>query len=136
AEADGMEIYNVHAAFAKKSKDPAFMAQVAKALKEDPESSFQLLQQLDPNVIRKWDEINQRRLFTGIAGNDSHQNVGIPLLGLRLDPYPRAFKFVTTHVLAEELTQESVLAALRKGRTYVKFELSSRQELNLEGLAG
>lgn len=130
--ADGMEIYNVHAAFTRKSKDKTFPVQMMKKLKEDPDRSFQLLQELDPAILKKWDELNQKRRFVGIAGNDSHQNVNF--FGLQLDPYPRAFKFVTTHVLAEELTQEAILEGLRKGRAYVKFELSSRKDLDPEGL--
>lgn len=124
-DADGMEIYNVHATLKRKAKDKAFLLQVARKLKEDPERSFQLLQELDPAVLKRWDEINQKRRFPGIAGNDAHQNVSF--FGFQLDPYPRAFNFVTTHVLAEELTQESILNAVRAGRVYVKFELSSRQ---------
>ena len=121
-EADGMEIYNVHATLKRKFSEKGFLQQAARALKEDPEHSFQLLQELDPAVLKKWDEINGRRPFTGIAGNDSHQNVRP--FGLQLDPYPRAFKFVSTHVLAEELTQEAVLGSLKAGRAYVDFEIS------------
>lgn len=128
-DADGMEIYNVHATLKTKSKDNTFMLQVAKKLKEDPERSFQLLQDLDPAVLKKFDEINQKRRFVGIAGNDSHQNVSF--FGFRLDPYPRAFKFVSTHVLAEELTQKSVLGALRKGLAYVAFDISRPIRLGL-----
>ena len=118
--ADGMEIFNVHAAFKKLRENPANLAAALKSVKEDPERSFMHLQELDPAVLAKWDEINKTRPFVGIAGNDSHQNVNI--LGLQLDPYPRAFKFVTTHVLADELTQESILRALRLGRCSVVFE--------------
>jgi hypothetical protein len=119
-EADGMEIYNVHATVMKHRNDPLFAAQVVKKLKEDPEHSFRLLQELDPAIVATWDEINAKRPFTGIAGNDAHQNVNF--LGLQLDPYARAFKFVATHVLAEDLTEKSVLGALREGRCYVEFE--------------
>ena len=118
-EADGMEIYNVHAALKKHQKDPAFMAAALKTLKENPERSFELLHELDPAILAQWDEINRKRPFTGIAGNDAHQNVNV--FGLQLDPYPRAFRHVATHVWAEELTQESVLRALREGRCYVEF---------------
>src|SRR5205814_6119305 len=114
AEADGMEIFNVHATFKRKSKDKGFMIQVAKAVKENPEGSFQLLQELDPAILKKWDEINLKRPFGGIAGNDAHQNVSF--FGYQLDPYPRAFRFVTTHVLAEELTEKAVLEGIRQGR--------------------
>jgi len=131
AQADGMEIYNVHATLKRKSKDKTFMLQVAKAIKEDPEHSFQLLQDLDPAILKKWDEINRTRPFTGIAGNDAHQNVSF--FGLQLDPYPRAFKFVSTHVLAEDLTREAVLGALKAGRVYVAF---SEEQSGLERRLG
>jgi len=123
-EADGMEIYNVHATLKRKSKDKLWMLQIPKIMKEDPERSFQLLQELDPAILKKWDEINEKRHFTGVAGNDAHQNVSF--FGFQLDPYPRAFRFVTTHVFAEELTQSAILAALRKGDVYVAFEISGR----------
>jgi hypothetical protein len=119
--ADGMEIYNVHAAFTRLRKDPGRLAAALKAVREDPERSFLHVQELDPAVIARWDEVNQSRRFVGIAGNDSHQNVNI--LGLQLDPYPRAFKFVSTHVYAEDLSQEAVLGALRKGRCTVVFDV-------------
>ncbi|HLY10523.1 MAG TPA: PHP domain-containing protein [Planctomycetota bacterium] len=126
-EADGMEIYNVHATLKRKSKDRAWMLQVAKEIKEDPEHSFKLLQDLDPSILRKWDEINRKRPFTGIAGNDAHQNVSF--FGLQLDPYPRAFKFVTTHVFADRLTQEAILGGIKAGRCYVRF---SEEQARLE----
>jgi hypothetical protein len=120
-EADGMEIYNVHATLKRKSKDKMFFVQVAKALKEDPEHCFQLLQELDRAILKKWDEINRKRPFAGIAGNDAHQNV--KPFGLQVDPYPRAFKFVTTHVMAEELSESAILDGLRASRTFVVFEI-------------
>lgn len=126
AEADGMEIYNVHATLKRKSKDKLFLLQVAKKLKEDPEHSFQLLQDLDPAIVKRYNDEAIRRLssrsFACIAGNDAHQNVSF--FGFQLDPYPRAFKFVSTHVLAPELTQASILRALREGSAYVAFDIS------------
>jgi hypothetical protein len=119
AEADGMEIYNVHATLKRKSKDKAWMLETAKQIKENPENSFKSLQELDPEILKRWDAINQKRPFTGIAGNDAHQNVSF--FGLQLDPYPRAFKFVTTHVIAHALTQEAILEAIKAGRCYVRF---------------
>jgi hypothetical protein len=127
-EADGMEIFNVHAAFKRKSKDKTFAFQIPEVMKKEPERLFHLLQELDPAILRKWDEINRTRPFSGIAGNDAHQNQS--LFGFQLDPYPRAFKFVTTHVLAEELTQEAILGALKAGRCYVQF---TEEDAVLEG---
>ncbi|HZE98705.1 MAG TPA: PHP domain-containing protein [Planctomycetota bacterium] len=119
ADADGMELYNVHATLTRKLKDKGFLLQVAKVMKEDPEHSFQLLQELDPAILKRYDEICAKRVFAGIAGNDAHQNV--KPFGLQVDPYPRAFKFVATHVLAEDLSEAAVLAALKAGRCYVQF---------------
>jgi predicted metal-dependent phosphoesterase TrpH len=122
AEADGMEIYNVHATLQRKAKDKIWMLRIPKVMKENPEGSFQELQELDPAILRKFDEINQKRPFAGIAGNDAHQNVSF--FGYQLDPYPRAFRFVTTHVFAEELTEKAVLDAIRNARCRVIFEIS------------
>lgn len=128
AEADGMEIYNVHATLKRLSKDKTFPLRVAKAVKEAPEKSFQVLQELDSAILKKWDELNVQRAadgrgpLKGIAGNDAHQNVNF--FGLQLDPYPRAFRFVSTHVVAAELTEEGILGALRRGDCYVVFDIS------------
>jgi hypothetical protein len=119
ARADGMEIYNVHAALKLALKDPTFIKRTYQALKTNPETSFSVLQQLDPAILEKWDEINQTRPYVGIAANDSHQNTSF--FGLRLDPYPRAFRFVTTRVRAEALTEKAILDALRAGRCRVVF---------------
>jgi hypothetical protein len=120
-EADGMEIFNVHASLKARSMEPAFLGLALKMLKDDPEHSFRLLEVLDPSVLEQWDRMNRKRLFTGIAGNDAHQNVS--LLGVQLDPYPRAFRFVTTHVRARELSERAILGALREARAYVLFEI-------------
>lgn len=117
--ADGMEIFNVHAAFTKLRKDPAKLGAALRAVKEEPERSFRHLQELDPALLARWDEINRTRPFAGVAANDAHQNTNI--LGLQLDPYPRVFRFVATHVRAEALTQEAVLRALKEGRGYLRF---------------
>lgn len=118
--ADGMEIYNVHAAFKRKAKEPGFMIRAIKAARESPDTAFRLLQELDPAILAKWDEINETRRFVGIAGNDSHQNVRIGTL--QLDPYERAFRFVSTHVLAAELSEGAILEGIRAGRCYVAFD--------------
>src|SRR5258708_20410713 len=89
AEADGMEIYNVHATLTRKWKDKGFLLQVAKVMKEDPEHSFQLLQEIDPTILKRYDQISQKRVFAGISGNDAHQNVNP--FRLPIYPSPRSF---------------------------------------------
>jgi hypothetical protein len=41
---------------------------------------------------------------------------------LDLDPYPRSFRHVSTHLLLSEVTPESVWQALRASRAYVAFD--------------
>lgn len=114
---DGMEIYNVHAAFKKHQRDAKFIAAAMKQLKEDPEHLFLMLCETDEAILARWRTLK----VSGIAGNDAHQNVNI--LGVQVDPYVRNFRFVSTHVYAKELTEEAILEALKAGRCYVAFDL-------------
>ncbi len=114
---DGMEIYNVHAAFRAGLRNPKVLTEFARLMREDPDHLYLPLCELDPNVLRKWRELK----IAGVAGNDAHRNVN--LLGVQLDPYERAFRFVSTHVLANELSERAILAALKAGKCYVAFDL-------------
>ncbi len=119
-EADGMEIYNLHAAFKARMKaEPGFLARVMHAVRQDPDGAFRLVQEIDPALLARWAEIRRARPFAGVAANDAHQNMGF--LGVQLDPYPRVFRFVRTVIRAEALTEAAVLQALRDGRCAVEF---------------
>jgi len=48
---------------------------------------------------------------------------GRELFHVQLDPYERSAHFVNTHVLAEFLSEPSVLEALRAGRVFVGFDM-------------
>jgi hypothetical protein len=48
---------------------------------------------------------------------------GRQLFHLQLDPYPRMVRFVSTHILAHELSDTAVLDALRQGRVFVGFDM-------------
>ncbi|MFN3484163.1 MAG: hypothetical protein ACK44W_01575 [Planctomycetota bacterium] len=117
--ADGMEIYNLHAAWKRRQGDLSFYAQALRLLKEDPGRVFGLLQELDPAVQTRWEDLSRDRPFAAVAGNDAHQNVRIG--GIQADPYERSFRFVSTHVWAQELTEEAILEAIRRGRCHVAF---------------
>ena len=86
--------------------------------------------------LRRWDELNAARglRLTAVAGNDAHANVGLRLgdrtgkefLGVSLDPYERSFRVVRNHVLldrAQPLAADSLVAALRGGRSYIAFDI-------------
>src|SRR5437588_509889 len=86
--------------------------------------------------LKKWDEINaagQQRTYA-VAGNDAHANVGLALqeqtgdkiLEIKLDPYERSFRVVRNHVLVEKgepLGEENLLSALRRGHSFIAFDL-------------
>ena len=48
---------------------------------------------------------------------------GREIFKFQLDPYERMVRFASTHVLMNELTEESLLAALDEGRAYVGFDM-------------
>lgn len=86
--------------------------------------------------LKRWDETNsagRQRVFA-LAGNDAHANVGLSfqeqtgkkILDLKLDPYERSFRVVRNHVLLEKgepLDSENLLSALRRGHSYIAFDL-------------
>ena len=47
---------------------------------------------------------------------------GTKILEIDLDPYDRSFRHVSTHLLMNEITRESVWDALQQGRAYVAFD--------------
>jgi len=73
-----------------------------------------------PELFGRWDRELRKRRFTGIAGNDAHQNVIVK--GFNFDPYEVSFRHLTTHLLAPELTEESIRMALRRGHGYVAHD--------------
>ncbi len=45
------------------------------------------------------------------------------LFHIQLDPYPLMVRYVATHILAHELSEEAVLDALKNGRVFVGFDM-------------
>lgn len=79
------------------------------------------------NALARWDKELQKRFpITGIAGNDSHQNVR--LFGKQLDPYWLSFKMANVHVLAGNKSEWSILKALKLGRAYISFDIVNRDD--------
>ena len=68
------------------------------------------LAQLDP------EKIPPLKLLT------SGKEPGDVILDLDLDPYPRSFHHVSTHLLMKDVNEENVCEALRSGRAYVGFD--------------
>jgi hypothetical protein len=90
----GMEIYNTHAdaedsdyaklgaQFTGKNSLKAYL--LVQTLKKYPRESFAAIFDEQTPVLKRWDSLNEKFLGTGrhvvgIAGNDSHQNVGVTI---------------------------------------------------------
>jgi hypothetical protein len=81
--------------------------------------------------LREWDRMCARRRVVAIGGLDAHQ-IGKRIAGrvpLRLMGYARSFRYLRTHVLAEEPLEgdvdhdrAQVYAALREGRCYLAMD--------------
>lgn len=77
-ELTGMEIYNIHSDV--KNLRHGLVTLLPDLLlnqKRYPDSVFRLIFRRPASFLQRWDELNQSRHITGIAGNDCHQNTGI-----------------------------------------------------------
>jgi hypothetical protein len=164
----GMEIYNIHTDLKRnRSRVLAMLPDLLINQRKYPDHVFRTLFHRPTDLLQRWDELNRNRHITGIAGNDSHQNVGLravytssdtirvddtspksfkefrlnwltrsliricfgplqpnrPLFHIQLDPYERSARYVNTHVLAQFLSEPSVLDALRAGRVFIGFDM-------------
>lgn len=85
--------------------------------------------------LRKFDEIAAKRKISLFAGTDAHSNIGLHLfgddagnkfLGFKFDDYATIFSLARQHVLIESdkpLTRESLIEALKAGRSYIGFDV-------------
>ena len=116
ADPDGVEIANLHAAALDERFTlafgslflPACLAQ--RALLRPPTGNLERLARL-PGV---------RGLVGGVDAHAKFRLLGP--VGGTFDRYRDVFRLVTTHVLARDKSQRSILEALRAGRSYVAFE--------------
>ncbi len=126
----GMEIYNRHAdakaneemtALVKKAAgDTHTLKVLSDKMKQYPDEVFAAGTGPLEIYLKRWDTELQKKPFAGIAANDAHQNI---VLGkFTLDPYAVAFRNVSTHILAQDMTEPSIRRSLREGRVYVSHD--------------
>jgi hypothetical protein len=117
---DGFEVYNLHAEFAQKNA----LSIAWRFLALCPEGFFESSITVPRDNLATWDRllVEGRRLFP-MLGCDAHENVRVfgPLGGV-LGTYPELLRLFSNHVLATELSAESILEALRRGRVYGVFD--------------
>jgi acetyl esterase/lipase len=127
---NGMEIYNRHtdakdevefyAYFQKAMKDPAEWKRIVDLAARYPEEFFAAHTDYWPEIFAKWDRETQKQPLTGIAANDAHKNQVYQ--GTVFDPYEVSFRQVSTHILAQALTETDLRQSLRDGHAYVAHD--------------
>ena len=116
---DGVEVHNLHAAARRAPKAGVVFG----ALFTSVSMLFEHLVRPDPAVVAAWDGLD-RYPSPIVGGNDAHANIRVlGPLGWVLGSYREVFRVLSTHVLAERLDQESLVEGIRRGRTYVAFDL-------------
>jgi hypothetical protein len=132
---NGIEVYNIYTDARKLSYVLLFFDGLW-SYRSYPELLFTRFYERPSEALAKWDEqVAARNMrLVAVAGNDAHSNVGLSLgdatgrklLQLKLDPYERSFRIVRNHVLIERekpWSDETLLAALRDGHSYISFDL-------------
>jgi hypothetical protein len=133
--ADGMEIYDIADTMRDRLVDVPrhILRSVLGAADYQEELFLQLIVERSGWNLIEWDRFTRTRPFIGLAGSDAHQNLKV--LGQQLDPYQLIFQALNTHVLvpsevaeglkafSPSLTTESLVTALRAGRSYASFNI-------------
>ena len=79
----GTEIYNTHADFKDEKnlqaalRKPLWLLSVIDLFRKYPQEAFSSLQDYPVDYLKRWDQLCEKSPHTGIAANDSHQNVGL-----------------------------------------------------------
>lgn len=132
---DGIEVYNLYTN-SKRIRYGLLFFDGLWSYRSHADLLFSTFYERPDENLRRWDELTAARglRLSAVAGNDAHSNVGLRLgdrtgkefLGVSLDPYERSFRVVRNHVLldrAQPLAADSLVAALRQGRSYIAFDI-------------
>ncbi|HYJ87589.1 MAG TPA: hypothetical protein VEW46_16120 [Pyrinomonadaceae bacterium] len=132
---DGVEVYNVYTN-AREINPLVMFFDSLWSYRSYPDLLFANFYSRPSANLQKWDEAiaAKNKRLVGVAGNDSHANVGVSLndssgktlLGVQLDPYERSFRLVRLHVLIpsdKTLSLETLADALSGGHCFIGFDL-------------
>ncbi len=79
----GTEIYNTHADFKDEKnlqaalRKPLWLLSMIDLFRKYPQEAFSALQDYPADYLKRWDQLCEKAPHTGVAANDSHQNVGL-----------------------------------------------------------
>jgi hypothetical protein len=132
---DGIEVYNVYPN-AREINPVVMFFDSLWSYRSYPDLLFANFYSRPAANLQKWDEaiVATNKRLVGVAGNDSHANIGISLndssgktlLGLQLDPYERSFRLVRVHAFVHNdkpLSLETLAEALADGHCFIGFDL-------------
>ncbi len=120
-EFQGMEIYNRRVDAARHPELPEYIEnsrqrrKFASKQKQYPDEVFAAGTGELSDYVSRWDAETEGHPFTGIATTDSH----VGELDFSDDV---SFRFVSTHVLATELSERGIRKSLRDGHAYVAYD--------------
>jgi len=135
---EAVEIYNVYTN--ARSINPLIaLGDTIWSLRSHHDLLFASFYDRPSEAIAKWDQAGKSKKLVGLAGNDSHANVGLSLndssgktlLGIKLDPYETSFHLVRVHVLIpkdKKLEESSLVGALKMGHCFIGFDLFGETE--------
>jgi hypothetical protein len=117
---DGIEVHNNAVEFRQELRPWLPFRLVQFAFSRDAAMRSMLDRPRD--ALDRWETLllEGRRLLA-FSGSDAHQNV--KLLGWQLDPYAQVFQAVRTVCSDVQLTPESIWAALRSGRCWIRYSV-------------
>jgi len=86
----------------------------------------------DPAVVRLWDRLGRTRRMVGLVGLDCHARA-VPLTGVKVFPYERAFRLVRNHIFVRERDwetdpQAALWEALAQGRLFMAHDILADAE--------
>ncbi|MCO6509157.1 MAG: hypothetical protein J5I65_00020 [Aridibacter famidurans] len=134
ADFDGIEVFSLHTN-AKAMNPFLFLMDAVWSFGSYPELTMARHFRRPAENLDRFDKISGTRKISLFGGNDAHSNIGFHLFGddannklfeIKYDRYGMIFRLMRTHVLIpenEELSRVTVLEALRRGRSFLGFDI-------------
>ena len=120
---DGIEITNLHTMLVDRTYPGFFWAWIRALWWKNWDLAYLFNSEILKNLPR-WKYLGQSINLPAFAGNDTHDNYRLFYkLGPKLGSYDNTFKLITTHIWANELSEKSIIEAIKNGQSYFAFEI-------------